>query len=79
MRKTDILTLSLPPKLSKIIEKVTKEENLTRSELIREALRFYFRERERWQQIKKWGKATAKKFKINSEEEIEKIIDEIRK
>lgn len=79
MRKTEILTLSLPPKLLKNIKKVTKKENLTKSELIREALRYYFKEKERWQEIKRWGSITKKKFKIQKEKDIEKIIDEIKR
>jgi len=79
MRKTEILSLSLPPRLLEEIEKVTNKENLTRSELIREALRFYFKEKERWRQIRKWGEITKKKFKIKKEEDIEKIVDQIRR
>ena len=79
MRKTEILSLSLPPRLLEEIEKVTNKENLTRSELIREALRFYFKEKERWKQIRKWGEITKKKFKIKREEDIEKIVDQIRR
>ncbi len=36
-----LITISLPPPLLKEAEKVAKEENRTRSELLREALRFY--------------------------------------
>jgi len=79
MRKTEILTLSLPPRLLEEIEKVTNKENLTRSELIREALRFYLKEKERWKQIRKWGEITKKRFSIKKEEDIEKIVDQIRR
>jgi len=42
MRTTDTLTISLPPAMAKQMEKVQKEENRTRSELLREAWRQYF-------------------------------------
>ncbi len=45
MRTTDTLTISLPPAMSKQLEKVRKAENRTRSELLREALRQYIERR----------------------------------
>jgi predicted transcriptional regulator len=45
MRTTDTLTISLPPAMAKQMEKVQKEENRTRSELLREAWRQYFESR----------------------------------
>jgi metal-responsive CopG/Arc/MetJ family transcriptional regulator len=45
MRTPHTLTLSLPPATAKQMEKVRKEENRTRSELLREAWRVYFESR----------------------------------
>ncbi|PYT26881.1 MAG: hypothetical protein DMG57_20020 [Acidobacteria bacterium] len=45
MRTTDTLTISLPPAMAKQMERVQKEENRTRSELLREAWRQYFESR----------------------------------
>jgi len=42
MRTTETLTISLPPAMAKQMERVQKEENRTRSELLREAWRQYF-------------------------------------
>ncbi len=39
------MTISLPPGMVKEFEKVRKVENRTRSELVREALRFYMESR----------------------------------
>ena len=78
MRKTKILTLSLPKSFFKKIKKILKEENLTQSEFFREALRMYLKEKEKWRLIREKGKLSAKKFKIKTEEDIERIIDEIR-
>jgi predicted transcriptional regulator len=41
-----LLTISLPPPLLKKAERVAREENRTKSELVREALRFYVETRE---------------------------------
>lgn len=41
MRTTKLVTVSVPPDLLKKAQTVAKEEGRTRSELFREALRFY--------------------------------------
>ena len=41
-----LITISLPPPLLKRAEQVAREENRTKSELLREALRFYVDTRE---------------------------------
>jgi metal-responsive CopG/Arc/MetJ family transcriptional regulator len=40
-RTRKLVTISLPPPLLKKAEQVAREENRTKSELLREALRFY--------------------------------------
>ena len=47
MRTTDTMTISLPPAMARQMEMVQKEENRTRSELLREAWRQYFESRYR--------------------------------
>ena len=42
MRTRQTMTISLPPAMIRAVEKARKEEQRTRSELIREALRTYF-------------------------------------
>jgi CopG family transcriptional regulator/antitoxin EndoAI len=46
MRSRKLVTISLPPPLLKEAERVAKEENRTKSELLREALRFYMETRD---------------------------------
>ena len=46
MRTRRLITVSLPPPLLKITEQVAEEENRTKSELVREALRFYVETRD---------------------------------
>lgn len=45
MRTTDTMTISLPPAMARQMEAVQKQENRTRSELLREAWRQYFESR----------------------------------
>ena len=40
MRTSSLVTISLPPKMVAESEKVAKQQNMTRSELLRTALRF---------------------------------------
>ena len=46
MSTRKLLTISLPPPLLQQAETVAREENRTKSELLREALRFYVETRE---------------------------------
>ena len=46
MSTRKLITISLPPALVKKAEVVAREENRTKSELLREALRFYVETRE---------------------------------
>jgi len=75
-RETKTWTISLPPKMVKEAERIAKDENRTKSELVREALRFYLDEKE-WQYIYKYGTKKAMEKGL-SELDIEKLVNEIR-
>ena len=47
MRATRTWTISLPPDMSRLAGHLAKQEHRTKSELVREALRFYFAQRGR--------------------------------
>ena len=67
-----ILNVSVPPDMARKIEKVAKEENRTKSELIREAFSNYEFERD-WARIKAVGRETARRMGIKSDEDVERI------
>jgi len=75
MRK--ILTLSLPPQLLAKVERLAKQDNRNKSELLREALRRYIEERE-WRDVLKYAKKKSIQQRIFTEEDIEQIVDEVR-
>lgn len=77
-RASKVLTVSLPQEMFKKAEKIAREENRTRSELFREALRQYISTRERWQSVRARGARTAEELGIRSEEDIERLIQEFR-
>jgi len=73
MRTTKVMTLSLPPEMVKEVDKLTREEKRTKSELFREALRKYINDK-RWQQIRRWGMKTVQDPGISTEEEVDELI-----
>lgn len=47
MRNTKLVTISIPPELFRKIDELAKEEDRTRSGILREAFKHYVDERER--------------------------------
>ena len=78
MRTTKLLTLSLPPEMFKKVEQLVKEENKTKSELFREALRRYINDK-RWQQIRQWGLKASQELGVSTGEEVDELIHQYRK
>ncbi|MBI3616366.1 MAG: ribbon-helix-helix protein, CopG family [Candidatus Omnitrophica bacterium] len=70
-------TVSIPPPLSKQALRAAKDESRTKSELVREALRHYLENRV----LHRIRHRLSKRFRamgIQSEEDIERLIDEGR-
>ena len=78
MRATKTWTISLPPKLVRQAERTAKEENRTKSELVREALRLYLEER-RWRKLQRQTAIRAQALGIKTEEDVNRLIHEVRK
>ena len=77
MRSAKIMTISLPPQMSKEIQKLAQEEQRTISELIREAFRQY-----KMNRVLEAGRRESKRSRHGkklTEDEIERLIDELRK
>ncbi|HLD25522.1 MAG TPA: ribbon-helix-helix domain-containing protein [Candidatus Andersenbacteria bacterium] len=68
--KSKVITLSIPEKLLKEIDRAAKRENRTRSEFMREGCRKYVEDRVRWQEIKQNMRHSLAKIGINTEEEL---------
>ena len=54
-RKTKIINLSLPQETYVQVEELADRMEVSRSEVLREALKQYVASERRWQQIRKWG------------------------
>ena len=65
------------PDFLREVEKVAKEENRTKSELIREALRRYIEDRE-WEKLNRYARKKTAKTGIKTEEDIQRVVDEFR-
>ena len=72
------LNISLPKDLVKKADFVAKKEYRTRSELIKDAIMAYLKDRSAWDQIFTAGAMAAKKLGIKSEEDVYKIVEEYR-
>ena len=67
-----IINVSMPPAMAKRVTKLAKEENRTKSELLREAFRIYEFKRD-WAKIRAWGKETSRKMNIKTYDDVERI------
>jgi len=70
-----VVSISLYKKYLKKLDKMSKKEDKSRSQLVRELIDKYETDKE-WEQIREWGRETAKKFNIKSEEDVLRIIND---
>jgi len=76
LRSTKLITISIIPELLKKVNQLAKEENRTRSELFREALRRYVEEKD-WQRLSRYGRLKALDRGLK-EGDVERLIEEFR-
>jgi len=79
MEEEQTITLSLPSRMIREIDRLAKEERATRDEILKSALSQYFRSHEVWKQIFGRGEKWAKELGIKNEEDVDKLIHEFRK
>ena len=77
-RKTKIVNLSLPQEIYKQVEELADQMGISKSELLRNALKHYVASEMRWQRIRKWGEETAKRTNIQDDDDVDRIIHEFR-
>ncbi|MGH9434054.1 MAG: ribbon-helix-helix protein, CopG family [Terriglobia bacterium] len=76
MRTAKTLSITIPPEMLSRAEALAKKENRTMSELVREALRHYERQRW-WEETNAYGRARAAALGIR-EEDVDRLIHEHR-
>ena len=72
------INIAFPEDLLKEIDKESGLESRTRSELVRESVRVYLNTA-RWKRIREYGEKKKYELGIESDDQVEKIIDEVRK
>lgn len=78
MRESKVVTVSIPPKLLKQAERLAHKEQRTKSEVVRDALRLYLN----LQNDKGFRLAIrerARSLQLQTEDEVERIVDKVRK
>ncbi|MBI4572186.1 MAG: ribbon-helix-helix protein, CopG family [candidate division NC10 bacterium] len=78
MRTTGTLTVSPHPEILREAERTAREEKRTKSELVREALRFYIEER-RWRKLQREVSMRAQALGITSKEDVDRLVHSARK
>lgn len=76
--QTTTFNISMPRELVRRADDVARKQYQNRSELIREALRFYLNKEERWTQLLEVGKRFGRAAGIKSDEEVARIVHEYR-
>jgi CopG family transcriptional regulator/antitoxin EndoAI len=77
MRTTRTLSITLPPEMLLRAEALAREENRTMSELVREALRHYERDRW-WNRMNTYGKTKAEERGL-TEADVVSAVKAVRK
>lgn len=79
-RSSKVLAVSVPPDAAADFERLADEEGRNKSELFREMLRVYriWRETQRFEYLQRYGAARARQLGITSEDDVERLIQEIR-
>jgi metal-responsive CopG/Arc/MetJ family transcriptional regulator len=72
--------VSLPPQQYEEVERIAKQEQKTKSELFRDMVRVYedFLDERRWSRLRRVGADSAKKPRVRTEADIERLVHEAR-
>jgi Arc/MetJ-type ribon-helix-helix transcriptional regulator len=79
-RSTKVLSVSVPERLAEEMERISEEEGVSKSELVRLMFRAYRRERseEDFLRLQRELAPRARELGIGSEEEVERLVLEDR-
>ena len=76
MRAAKVIMISIPAALLDKNQRLARQEDRSRGELIREALRQYLASR-RWQRLRRWGAETADRLRLESAGDLERLLDKV--
>ncbi len=72
-RNTEVISISMTPLVLKRLDRMRLKLGQTRSSLIAALVDHYSME-QKWTILRKWGTRTAEKFKITSEDDIDRLL-----
>lgn len=75
-RTTRTITCSLPREMADRVEEMAKQEGISRSALLREALSRYMEENE-WRKLLRYGEQRTRERKIRTED-VSRLVEEYR-
>jgi metal-responsive CopG/Arc/MetJ family transcriptional regulator len=76
MEEEQAITVSLPSGVIEELDKMAKEGNTTRDQLLRAAIDQYFESSRIWEQIFKWGEEAARELGIKDKKDVDRLIHE---
>lgn len=76
--KAKTINISLPSQVLAEIDRKAKEEYRSRSELLKEASLFYIQTRDNWMVLQRDLSSKAKVMGLESEADVEKMVDSLR-
>lgn len=74
-RNTEVVSISLPKNIARKLDQARSMRGQSRSAYVASLINQQIQE-ENWQKMYTWGKETAKKFRITSEDDIDRILHE---
>jgi predicted transcriptional regulator len=77
MSKTVTSSVSLPADLARELARIARLEHRTKSGLIQEALRHYLEARQ-WRALQRDIQARARQLGLESEDDVERLLDDVR-
>lgn len=75
---TKSFNISLPKTLVDLADSAAEKEFRNRSELIREALWVYLKNKENWNELFAYGKRQGKKMGLKSAQQVDQIVSKFR-
>ncbi len=73
-----MVTFTVPQPLLYSFDQVMQKQSKTRSEYLRETMRQAIQADKEWEQVFTYGRKQAKKLGIKTEEDVQRLIDEVR-
>lgn len=72
-RKTRVISLSFNPSVAKMLDELAKEKGQSRSAVLTPMIKYESWKRD-WERIREYGRRSAKRLGITSEEDVYKLM-----